>query len=659
MSTDGVNNGNIGSGGTDSGNTITNSGIKCVLKGSPSYSIDTNGLMTINTTWILTPVVSSTTTDNILGWLAFEDQVRRWAGEVGDKYKQPKNSTSSRDITQYETSNAFRVSDISYAAAEGRTHYEVRYTNVQNVDDMVLTGNISANIDNNGEKTKTLVYVKDTGVNNAGFADVDALFIYTGATVNWAGADYLVTDTSYSAVDAHRYSITITVKDMSYMRIGNVVYATDGFGRKTATVTWRMSNRYYEEWTAPRIGSDASASLDLDANSGYIVTGVSANPIGSIGYNVEITAKYVGLRHITTSSELSAKTTSHVVTYESDERSLHTFNEIVGTDIAKLDNLITRGNRPYIVDGVIRNVSVSESSEGDYNVVVTADKGELVQTSISSARGSFTLTAHMCGWATGESGEPYAINFPPSTTFTLKLSVQELRDKGFTDAVLLEAIKGNGKIGFSYITGVQATGENGRLTNLTKEAMKSLTSLSSVASIYVSSYVYPQPSMPEYYVDNGDETQRPSTAPPMVTNTYFTQWSRENDLPMYFKADTDTGPKLSFNNSTEKYDVPLSRRYIGKKIPVIDITVTLPYYITPTQALTQTPSVYYEKAIKKVDNDRITSYKGMSVSMTTAKDSTGRDVVNVTCTLSALTGWYWNPMYERNDDDVFIHNKGS
>ena len=100
------------------------------LKGSPGFSIDQDGIMSITTTWILVDDSS----DNVYTrWLDFQNEVNEWVGEVGDPYKRPKQSDGSREAFGYEEDTAFICQNIEYSCVDGRTHYEVTFTNVQNL----------------------------------------------------------------------------------------------------------------------------------------------------------------------------------------------------------------------------------------------------------------------------------------------------------------------------------------------------------------------------------------------------------------------------------------------------------------------------------------------------------------------------------------------
>ena len=70
-----------------------------VLKGSPQYSIDNNGVMTITTTWMVMPDTSSNGISAV-NWLAFETEVETWAGNVGDRYKKPVIPENGKEATE-------------------------------------------------------------------------------------------------------------------------------------------------------------------------------------------------------------------------------------------------------------------------------------------------------------------------------------------------------------------------------------------------------------------------------------------------------------------------------------------------------------------------------------------------------------------------------
>lgn len=608
-----------------------------VLKGSPQYSIDSNGFMTIVTTWMLMPDDSTQGWD----WFAFENDVIQFVGEVGDTYKQPKKSENSKEITEYTDSNLFVVSDVSYSCVSGRTHYEVTFTNVQNSTVMVMEGNVSAQINESNEKTKSITYRIDIPKND-GAVDplaIDAHFIESGTTVTWASEDYLVSDSSYSAQSATRYTVSINAKDMSVMQIGNTEFSSDGFGQKTASATWRYSTKAYDEWEQPIEGDDASAYI---GTSGYIISSIAASPVGSIGYNVKIDAVHVSKRHVTTSyreySENNGRGsyTESTIQYQSDAESLGDFQEIVNESA---DDFGRSGE-------TINEVTVSEASRNNYNVNITTTSRQRVSQyssaddmSASMSSSEFTLDAKQCGWFTGLSGELYQINIPPTTRFTYTMSpttiLEQAADSGnivpaITESSLLGAIKSAGSIGFDRIIGVQAETSSGELKWLTPTEISALTSLDSVQLLKLSGFVYAQPTM--------------SVEGRSFRSLLFKPWVGRTDCPLYFGT----------WESVEGRNVALKREIVGYKFKVCEFSINVKYNGNLVSNIKNNFDSYYRKAISYIKSSAFTSYKGISVSMSDSTED-NKAVTTVTCTIQALLASNkYSPQWNKDYDGSYI-----
>ena len=117
--------------------------MKYYLKGGIATSINSEGLMSKETTWMLVPDYQS---GNFNNWLSFENEVREFAGNIGDAYKKPKYNGKA-EIDEYELDNTFLVESVSYNLVPGKTHYEVTFSNTQNLNVMQVTGNVSVDID--------------------------------------------------------------------------------------------------------------------------------------------------------------------------------------------------------------------------------------------------------------------------------------------------------------------------------------------------------------------------------------------------------------------------------------------------------------------------------------------------------------------------------
>jgi hypothetical protein len=609
-----------------------------VLKGSPQYSIDNNGVMTITTTWMVMPD-NKTDGTSAVNWLAFETEVETWAGNVGDAYKKPVIPENGKEATAYTETEAFIVSDISYSCVDGRTHYEVTFTNEQNSTVMRMVGNVSAEINESNEKTKTVNYIINVASDDP--LAIDSSFIFSGTTVDWAGTDYQVSSSSYNAVSKTRYELSITAQDMSVMMLGNPSKSTDAFGQHTMSATWRYSTSAYNEWVQPLEGSDASAYLGLPEGSGYLVTEVSAEPNGVLGYTITINAKHVSKRLVKVSKQESRKSsgsgfyTTHNIQYQSDADSVGDFTGLVGIQASE-----------FIEDAVgrITEVSVDESGRNDYDVQITTtdepqssednSKELQEQVDVSMSQSEFVLDAKQAGWFQGLSGEFYTINNPPTTMFSYTVSPSSLQSmysgsKGGTlsSAELLDAIKAKSTIVYDNIVGVQAYVAN-RLKWLSDQERQRLTNLDNVQSIRLEGFVYAQPTM----TVKGES----------LRNLLFEAWERRKHCPIYMD-----------NGEYKDRDVALDKTFLTYKIQVMDISVSKYYRGKSSSVLKTSFDTFYSNAIKYIKSKAFTSYKGVGISISEVTDEDDTTWTQVTCSISALLssnigGIVWNSEYDNS-----------
>lgn len=608
-----------------------------VLKGSPQYSIDNNGLMTVVTTWLVMP---DSTESNIVGWYAFENEVTKWAGNVGDNYKMPKGTDGVRDIYHYTETDAFIVSDVQYACVEGRTHYEVTFTNEQNVKVMRMENNVSAQISNSNERTKSVTYIIDVLSDNP--LAIDSHFLESGTSVTWAGSSYKISESSYDAQSKTRYSISITAQDMAVMKVGNTQFSTDNLGQKTASATWRYSTEAYNEWVQPVEGEDASPYLGLPEKSGYLVSSVSAEPNGVLGYTITISADHVSKRHITTSyREYEQNNTTHkssTIRYQSDKDSLQDFDSIVSDYASAFGR---DGER-------ITEVSISETGRNNFDVNITTtddvsngdntsqDPKDMKSVPISMSLSEYVLDAAQCGYMTGLSGELHPINDPPKTKFSYPTTPDSLIHQsadsggGFTITAdkLLQSIKNGDAIGFDRVIGVQAEVGND-LVWLGATEIAKLTSLKSVKSLKMEGFVYAQPTM----------TVRGT----VLRSLIFDPWDHTEQCPITFAK----------WEQIDGRDKALPKSYIGYKIRVCEFSVDIAYKGNVTTLLRKNIGTYYENAIKHIQSPTFTSYKGGAFSMNEVLDGEGKQWTRVTCAIHALLksnkgSPIWNHKYDQS-----------
>lgn len=588
-----------------------------VLKGSPQYAIDANGVMSITTTWMVIPK-NDANHRTPLDWLSFSNDVETWAGKVGDPYKRPKVS-KGREAEAYEEDTKFIVTDIEYHCVEGRTHYEVTFSHTQNFSEMRMIGNVSAEINENNEKTKSITY--QLMVASAETAAIDEQFVNSGDTVDWAGTEYLVTSSSYNAISPTMYEINITAKDMSVMLIGNPQKSVDAFGQQTMSATKRYSNTAYADASLPEAGEPVSAWLDLGGWDGYIVTDVSHEPDGVLGYLVTVTAKHVSKRLVKVSKQQTRKTTgagfytTNNIQYQSDSEHVLDFDNIIGDRAEE-----------YAEDaiGVVSDVSIDSSGKNDYDIQITttdepaqgaeASANDLRdEVSVSMSQSGFVLTPQQAGWFTGLSGEYYMINFPPKTTYNYSMDVTTLQEaSGKTPADILQLVQSGTDIGYDSITGVQAFDKDHNLIWLSPDKRRELQSLSSVSKVMLCGYVYAQPEM---------KSQGES-----LRSLLFRPWTMKKYCPVIVpKMGKTSGRDNGFDLSALSY-----------KIAVMEISVGMNYKGKAAKIMKKDVAYYYEKAIDYIANANFTSYKGTGINVSETRDEEGDVWTNVVCNISAI-----------------------
>ena len=614
------------------------------LKGSPGFSIDQDGIMSITTTWILVDDSS----DNVYTrWLDFQNEVNEWVGEVGDPYKRPKQADGSREAFGYEEDNAFTCQNIEYSCVDGRTHYEVTFTNVQNLAAMRQVGNVSVDINNNNERVKTITYQID--VQDDSPLAIDAYLIDSGTTVTWAGDSYLMESSSYQAQTKTRYTITFTAKDMYKMMIGNPSDSVDAFGQKTRKATWRYNTEAYNEWIQPLPGDDASEYIGLSAGSGYLINNIEAAADGVLGYIITIEARHVSLRHVKT-DERTYKDGNNISkevvdTYQSTEEFKNVFDSRVGYEST---------DDPDIV---VEDVSVSQTANGEYEISVTSNGGygsagdnssDIAKaTTVSMNSSELVIEPAWAGWALGVSGiDYYAINFPPTTTYTYQMSIQTLIDmnastsgmvRGWTEQEIIDAIKNNRTIGYDWILypiGTYTDNYGNVKTGRIPKNRYDYIQVGDVTELVMSGFVYAQPSW--ILMDEEDPMRRIS-----VRNVYFNAWRCFEVSPVLPNRDV-----LNNYPQVNGRDLYWQKRYINYKLPMMECSVTKNYRGSASSVTRRDFDSYYRDAVRYIRSSKFTSYKGTNIGFNEFEDQYSNKWTSVTCTIQALMEFYWNPYYD-------------
>jgi hypothetical protein len=498
-------------------------------------------------------------------------------------------------------------------------------------------GNVSASIDDVNQRTKTLNYRVQVPLDSSGLPDyngIDTHFMNSGDYLTQLGTSYRIESSSYTAESLTSYLLSFTLKDMTTKQMGIPSYSTDSYNQKTAKTTWRVSKDTYEsaEYKKPVIGEDATEWLGLTGNSGYIISGVEANNIGVLGYNLEITAKHVSkvfvkadvnyedqaygdIREVTLTYQTTAQYKDDFLADNGKEASAYGYS---GYTIKSVNRRQVGVNEwEVILRAVDDNTGSWGLSGGSQSTMANA-------CSISASDGHFILEPEHIGWMPAVSGIDYIkINDPPKTTFTYTMDINQLIDNGWSSSDVVSAILAR-RIGYSVVVGLDSTNQK-----WLPYKYWATTPLADVVALHMKDYVYAQPN----------EKNKKDTAIQRV----FKEWKASESAPIYpTKSSLSNYPKISGT----PYDAPFEKKFIKYGVPYMSFQVTLNYLGTAQTVLAKSFNNYYKAACAKIKNSRFTSYKGAGISTTEIKDNRGKTWTAVTCTIIALRYGYWSSVYE-------------
>jgi len=683
---------------------------KCYLKGSVQTSIDNSGNITKNFTWM---VLNANETNTLLEWLAFQDYVEtEWAGKSGDNWKKPVQQAGSKECTAFDsTDDSFIVADLTIETPPGRTHVEVTYTCTGNPNKIKHFTDGGLSINSSDERTKSFSFKYVIPEKQVTLGDdtwtapdletvettIDGLFKIND-NVTWAdseGHTYVVDNVSVSQESPSVYNVTVSLKDMAKMRVGLISVNEDSYGQKTISITWRLSKEEYDETDLPNsgdaVGTWVGEGYDGVGYDNYVVTGVEHSPDGNLGYLVTISAKDTTFTRLHTQRDYKWNGTGL-------EKSANVVYQLHSKEDAEqfLNNL---GRETLDVDGesfTVRDANITQSGKDDYELSLSLsdDLTPLIvnigsntpddldkDIQVSMTYGTFRLTPHQCGLFRSLSNLAYyPINNPPNTKFNTRILVSDLQemDSRWTNAMLTNIITSpNPRIGFSDIVACYDGSDN----KVKKELWSTypVGEASGVGSKFINSfklsqYVYPQPTFTE---SSYGETPKYSE--------FFVPWVAKNDLLIIPGGSTYNGRTLNTDLSNyPKYDngldMALPQRWLNRKIPYMDCTVTMNYRGNLQSNIKKNWDDYFLKAIKQICKEAeligkdsssnfnkyfmmpyekaarnhsqypLTSFKRTGMSVQRIIDTKGHEWTQITMNIQALCGDYWNYNYKDKVD---------
>ena len=293
-------------------------------------------------------------------------------------------------------------------------------------------------------------------------------------------------------------------------------------------------------------------------------------------------------------------------------------------------------------DYTISKVGISDLGAGDYEVTIEITSDEYSkdgkkesknylknQVEVSINYSEIVLEAKHLGYTRGVSGlEWVSINNPPTRKFVYDMDIDSLHEmnSSWTPSAVLSLLK-TGKIGFSRVVAVY----DQNLRPFTKSAFLALTDPSKIGKIRLTDYVYAQPS-------------HKKSSGTSVTNVYFIPWVAKDSALIYRQKSHRTS--FPQENGLDK---TMKKSWIGKRIPVVEATVSKHYKGKASAVLKKWEHKFYTDAVEELSLQGISSYKTTSLSIEEVTDNTGKIWCKVTRTLAGLKGYYWNHNYSEGD----------
>ncbi len=363
------------------------------------FQIEADGSISRSNTWHVMP------DDNVLdSWETFGDSVKTWAGNRGDAFRMPKNSS-----TGYTSDSNYIISDIKFKSIS-RFMYEVTFTGKPKYATAEMIGGVSTSTNHNDETTKTAKWRVHAD-------NMESFLPAIGDVISWSGNAYLCDNVKSDLIRAGIYEVVIVARDMAVLMVGNPIYRKTAMMEQVKTAKWRVSNDEYDSWIADR---DVGISAESWAGSGYYITGVSADPIGKLGYYVTIEAKHIGVRLIESrrSEKFLRKDAAGGVVREVSYTGRW---QVHADNLAEFQDLTGKSADDWTGDTntTVINIDPVKVSESEYEVTLKAlDLTQSTRVSISkNTTGSFTgktktytsigdfkPTAKDCGWYLGNDG---------------------------------------------------------------------------------------------------------------------------------------------------------------------------------------------------------------------------------------------------------------
>ena len=112
---------------------------------------------------------------------------------------------------------------------------------------------------------------------------------------DWAGENYIITNVSSEPDGVLGYYVTVEVRDMSVLLLGNPSFKRNSNLESFVSAKWRINKESIDAFLAEH---ELNSNATEWAGDGYYVTNISSEPDGVLGYYVTLEARHVGVRQV-------------------------------------------------------------------------------------------------------------------------------------------------------------------------------------------------------------------------------------------------------------------------------------------------------------------------------------------------------------------------
>ncbi len=358
------------------------------------FSIDDKGNLSRKSIWHVMDDDSASGGD----WTGLRDLVEEWAGSPGEDWRVPGSNSQS-----FTLDDSCVVTGIEFKAIS-RFMYEVEFTGTKKHLTAEMIGNPDIHTNQFAETEKSAKWRVHAD-------SVDDLLPTIGDVLSWSGDLYMCAKIDCQSREGGEYDVTLRAKDMSVLMIGNPVFTRNNKLESEKSAKWRVSTSVYDEFIE---NYDVNSNASSWAGDGYYVIGLNAEPVGALGYYVEVRARHIGVKLLDISKTVEHNGYSNLGSLKTTV--VYTGKWQVHVDSQEqFDDLCGESAEDWAEDGfTVVSVNPVRISEIEYEYTLKAreldsDTSDLnyeydprddlsSRNDVTAFPSEFTLSPEQCGW---------------------------------------------------------------------------------------------------------------------------------------------------------------------------------------------------------------------------------------------------------------------